>query len=65
LDVDLGPVAGAGLGLDRVDVVGQVEHGALGVHAERGGDEFRVGAVDQGGQPGAADGPRADAGRIE
>jgi hypothetical protein len=65
LDVDLGPAAGAGLGLDRVDVVGQVEHGALGVDAERGGDELRAGAVDQGGQPGAADGPRADAGRIE
>jgi len=30
-----------------------------------GGGEFRVGAVDQGGQPGAADGPRADTGRVE
>ena len=48
-----------------VDVIGEVEHGALGVHPERVSDEFGVGAVDQGGQPGAADGPRADAGRIE
>jgi len=37
-----------------VDVVGEVEHRTLGVHAEGGGDQLRVDGVDQVGQPGAA-----------
>ena len=46
-----GPVSGQAT---VVDVIGEVEHDAFGVHAERGGDEFGVGAVDQAGQAGAA-----------
>ena len=37
-----------------IDVVGEVEHDACGVHTERGGDQPGVGGVDQVGQAGAA-----------
>jgi hypothetical protein len=30
-----------------IDVVGEIEHDAFGVHAERGGDELGVDRVDQ------------------
>src|SRR6266567_5300314 len=36
-----------------IDAVGKVDHDAFGVHAERGGHEFGVHAVDQVDQPGA------------
>ena len=37
------------------DVIGQVDEGGLGCHAERGGNEFGVNGVDQVDQAGVAD----------
>jgi hypothetical protein len=49
----------AGLGQAAViDVVGEIEHDALGFHAERGGDELGVERVDQVRQAGAAQCPQ-------
>src|SRR5512135_342071 len=38
-----------------VDVVGEVDGGALGAHSERGGDELGIQGVDQLGEAGAAE----------
>jgi len=48
-----------------IDVVGEVDHDAFGVHSERGGHELGVHGVDQVGQPGAAEHPGRDAARVE
>jgi hypothetical protein len=41
-----------------VDVVGEVDHGAFGVHPEGCGDEFGIHCADQVDQAGGAEHPR-------
>src|SRR6266566_4057574 len=44
-----------------MDAVGEIDHHAFWVHAERGGDQLGVHGVDQVDQAGAAQHPRRDA----
>ncbi len=46
-------------------MVGQVDHDAFGVHAERGGDELGVHGVDQVCEAGAAEHAGRDSGRVQ
>jgi hypothetical protein len=57
--------SGEGLQVAVIDVAGEVEHDAFGVHAERGGDELGVDGVDQAGEPGAAQCPGRDAAAVQ